>query len=444
MDVLLEKQLALPEFEITDLKSNDTSMGVYVRKKNPPSFCPLCGVYSPRLNVHKHREQPVRDLESFGKHVNLYIDRVYYHCRECNGYFPEPLDSVAEQGRITKRLREYLGQRAISTPFSTLQKEYQVSDTTIREAFLERVKSIPTVSQMVTPHVLGIDEICLMDNKYRQKEPWAVIANGDENTVMEMLQDRSKPSIIRLLKSLSCPETVEVVTMDMWSGYRSAAYEVLQNAVVVVDKFHVVKMANEEMDSCRKYYYKNAPPELKKSKNLFLKRATDLKPSSRDRRDEWFNLYPKLKVAYDLKEEFFDIYAATSRTEAQQRFLDWQRNIPPGTDYNGYRKLASTVRRREREIFNYFDYPSTNAFVEGLNATIRAIATSGRGYDFPVLRGKVLLTIGRKVEFPPADFGNMSFMMPGSFSLGNVSRKKDYGIPFETIIQNAKAGNYRL
>ena len=124
--------------------------------------------------------------------------------------------------------------------------------------------------------------------------------------------------------------------------------------------------------------------------------------------------------------------------------MDWQRNIPPGTDYNGYRKLASTVRRREREIFNYFDYPSTNAFVEGLNATIRAIATSGRGYDFPVLRGKVLLTIGRKVEFPPADFGNMSFMMPGSFSFGNVSRKKDYGIPFETIIQNAKAGNYRI
>lgn len=32
--------------------------------------------------------------------------------------------------------------------------------------------------------------------------------------------------------------------------------------------------------------------------------------------------------------------------------------------------LASTVRRHRKPIFNYFDAPYTNAFVEGLNSVI--------------------------------------------------------------------------
>lgn len=66
----------------------------------------------------------------------------------------------------------------------------------------------------------GIDEICLMKDDYHRKQPWAIIANGDENTVIEMLRNRSKPSVIEFLQSLKSPKNVEVVTMDMWSGYR--------------------------------------------------------------------------------------------------------------------------------------------------------------------------------------------------------------------------------
>ena len=58
--------------------------------------------------------------------------------------------------------------------------------------------------------------------------------------------------------------------------------------------------------------------------------------------------------------------------------------------------VGSTVKRRKKEIFNYFDYSHTNAFVEGLHSVIRSISNEGRGYDFNVLRGKVLLTVGRK------------------------------------------------
>lgn len=158
------------------------------------------------------------------------------------------------------------------------------------------------------------------------------------------------------------PKKVEVVTMDMWSGYRSAAYETLPNATAVIDKFHVVKMATEQMDSTRKHYYKNAPYGLKKSKGIFLVCEDKISDKGKGYRDAWFDQFPKLKTAYELKESFFRIY-----------------------------NCFITVTADEHEIFNYFETPYTNAFVEGLNSVIRSISDKGRGYDFDILRGKVLL-----------------------------------------------------
>ena len=110
---------------------------------------------------------------------------------------------------------------------------------------------------------------------------------------------------------------------SMWSGYRTAVNEVLPKALVVVDKFHVIKMANEQMDSARKYFYKYAPHGLKKSKSLFLMREDNLTEKAISYRDEWFEQYPKLKIAYALKESFYRIYDCSTRFEAERAFREW-------------------------------------------------------------------------------------------------------------------------
>ena len=281
--------------------------------------------------------------------------------------------------------------------------------------------------------MLGIDEICLMKDDYHRKQPWAIIANGDENTVMELLRNRSKTSVMEFLQSLKDPKKVEVATMDMWSGYRTAVNEVLPKTLVVVDKFHVVKMVNEQMDSARKYFYKSAPHNLKKSKSLFLMREDKLTEKAIAYRNAWFEQYPKLKTAYELKESFYRIYNCSTRREAEKAFREWQRSIPANdSDFNGWWMLASTVRRHRKPIFNYFDAPYTNAFVEGLNSVIRSISDNGRGYYFDILRGKVLLSAGRKAETPKTDFNHMAHW--------NQSVIKDYGTAFEGIGGAVKRG----
>lgn len=104
----------------------------------------------------------------------------------------------------------------------------------------------------------------------------------------------------------------------------------------------------------------------------------------------------------------------------------------------GFKEVAKTIDNWHTEIFNYFDYKVTNAFVEGINSTIRAIESQGRGYTFEVLRAKVMFFINHKVEKPSYGSGTFSnILMSG---INSFNETKDYGVPFENIIKAISEG----
>lgn len=45
---------------------------------------------------------------------------------------------------------------------------------------------------------------------------------------------------------------IEEVSIDLWIGYKTLAEELMPNANVVADRFHVMKQINEELDMMRK------------------------------------------------------------------------------------------------------------------------------------------------------------------------------------------------
>lgn len=153
----MEKMLGLPEFKVTDFKQNDNDMGFYVETKERPTVCPASGIYHPQLVIYKSRKQTVCDINSLGKRSALIINRHYYECRECGGHFAEPLTSVVAGERITIRLRFFLALMAAYVPFVDLEKEYCISDTTIRKAFQARIDALPKPYELETPRILGID-----------------------------------------------------------------------------------------------------------------------------------------------------------------------------------------------------------------------------------------------------------------------------------------------
>ncbi len=99
----------------------------------------------------------------------------------------------------------------------------------------------PLITEPVLPEMVGIDETKI-DGEMR-----FIITDIEKRKPIDMLVNREKPTISDYLwKHRDDP--VEVVAMDMWTGYKSVVNAVYPNAVIVVDKFHVVRMANKAMD----------------------------------------------------------------------------------------------------------------------------------------------------------------------------------------------------
>ena len=101
-----------------------------------------------------------------------------------------------------------------------------------------------------------------------------------------------------------------------------------------------------------------------------------------------FAKYPVLAEIHRFKEDIRDMYRIKTRIEAEAFYADWKARIPASLP--SYNSAARTIDNWHTEIFNYFDYPYTNALTEGSNSVIRAIERMGRGYTFELLRGRVL------------------------------------------------------
>jgi transposase len=64
--------------------------------------------------------------------------------------------------------------------------------------------------------------------------------------------DRNKDTVINYLSNLAGRHEVQYVAMDMWAPYRDAVQAMMPNAKIVIDKFHVIRMANDALERVRK------------------------------------------------------------------------------------------------------------------------------------------------------------------------------------------------
>jgi hypothetical protein len=172
----------------------------------------------------------------------------------------------------------------------------------------------------------------------------------------------------------------------------------MPQAKIVIDKFHVIKMAKEAMEKARKGI--RADLDAKQRRGLMhdrfvlLKRQGDLTEKEAFNLDGWTKNYPLLGEAYRLKESFYAVYeASTSKEDALARFDAWSKSVPPEIRPH-FSDLIRAFTNWQPWILNYFDHKVTNAYTESLNSLIRVMDRLGRGYSFEALRAKILFAEG--------------------------------------------------
>ena len=237
--------LSLPDIKtIESPQENETDMMFKVEAVGPPERCPECSF--DKLYKHSSRNKLIMDLPIHLKRVGLQLNRRRYKCRECESTFWERLVSVDEKRSMTKRLLKSIQEQSMSKTFVEVAENVGVDEKTIRNVFKDYVALKEREYQFETPKWIGIDEIHII------RRPRLVLTNIERRTIYDIKPNRNKETVIQRLSEISDRTYIEYVTMDMWKPYKDAVNTILPHAKVVVDKFHVVRMANQALDNVRK------------------------------------------------------------------------------------------------------------------------------------------------------------------------------------------------
>ena len=416
-----------------------------------PTACPACGE---SLYRHGSQRQTYLDTPMHGKRVLIELDRKRYRCKSCGKTLFEPLPVMDGKRLATTRLVQHIERHCLRKTFAELSREVGVDDKTIRHIFDDYVSNLKESVVFDAPEVLGIDELKII-GQYR-----CMLTNVEKLSLFDMLPTRNKADLLSYFKTMPSKEKVKVLTMDLWNVYRQVAEDQFPGRMIVADRFHVVRMANDSIERVRKAIRKEletkARLKLKDDRFVLLSRKHNLEEKGLEKLAAWSEQYPVLGAAYEVKERFHDIYRHTSKADAMRAAEEWEASIPSNVA-GAFREVRGALRSWWNEIFNYYDYPVSNAYTESINNLAKGMNRMGRGYSFDVIRARLLFddearadtrtTIRKKPRkaassAPPMGMGRMVPSYDHFFDFDAEETVIEYGPYIPTLVRKLEAGDF--
>lgn len=377
--------LALPSLASVSSEEEAGRLIVTARIVEQPIACPGCR--GTRCYKHDSRDQEYADAPIRGKPVRIRITRQRYRCQDCTRTFFEPLTGFSAKREMTRRLVYLIGRKSLTHSFADVAREMALDVQTIRDVFFDFADYVRRALPLPTPRIMGIDEA------KRAGELRTVLTNLEERTYFDLLPSYKLPALRAYLVSLRDRSNVEVVAMDLSNVFEMAIREHMPKAVIVADKYHVVRMANEALEAVHRKVRKPLPKgerlALFRQRGVMSSRAHRLDARGQRALEEIGSRYPLLALAHKVKEDLYAIYDAPSRAEASARMDEWLTALPPELRHD-FKRVVSALTTRREQILNYFDHRYTNAFTESANGVSKMMQRRGKRYGFEVMRLKLL------------------------------------------------------
>lgn len=380
----------LPGLRVAPIEETEFSIWLAAEQYPKLQSCPYCGCEDERFKRNGTRSQIVRDVPCGIRSVYLEIKRQSYSCRKCKTPFQQTLPAVEGNCRMTTRLVDFIRKLSLFRPAREVALLTGSSAKTVSGILTKYRQHLDKSVCFETPRVLGLDGVYARVEKEEQEEAahgkkgsvkrkrrktvkkeCICVTDIEKGIAIDLWPHASKESIVNSLRRLPEPERIKVVIIDMSSVLYSAVREALPWAVIVIDIFHVQSKANVGVDNVRKRLRKGirrvkghptmCPKELLR-KHRDPRRPEKAPPELKG----WFDLMPELRLAYEIKESFFDIWVSSCTRTALKRYQLWLEKFPPELRKD-FAELLSALHNWKEEIFNYFDYPFTNGFTEGRN-----------------------------------------------------------------------------
>ena len=225
-----------------------------------------------------------------------------------------------------------------------------------------------------------------------------------------MVKGTKAESVIKILDEIPLKQRKKVkeVTLDMAGNMGLIVKKSFPNATLVIDRFHVQKLAldalqeirikhrwealdieNDAIENARNNSLKYHPELLSngdtlkqllaRSRYLLYKSSSKWTENQSQRATILFERYPDLEKAYKLCQNLSWIFNNTKdKTSALIRLAKWDEKVRQAA-FKSFSTIARTMSIHYQNILNYFDNRSTNASAESFNAKIKAFRAQFRG-----------------------------------------------------------------
>jgi len=372
------------------------------RVTEPDRWCRRCGCEGVA------RDSVTRKLahEPFGwRPTTLVVTVCRYRCSGCGHVWRQDTSRAAEpRGKLTRGgLRWALaGIVCQHLTVARVAEALGVAWNTANDAVLAEGRRvlISDPARFDGVRVLGVDEHVWRHTRKGDKYVTVIIdltgirdGTGPAR-LLDMVEGRSKQAFKTWLaaRPQAWRDAVEVVAMDGFTGFKTATSEELPDAVAVMDPFHVVRLAGEALDSCRRRVQQDTcghrgrtGDPLHGARRTLHTGADLLTDKQKTRLQVLFAVdeHAAVEVTWRVYQQMIGAYRHPDRNQGRTlltKLIDsLSRGVPAAL--SELVTLGRTLKRRATDVLAYFDRPGTsNGPTEAINGRLEHLRGSALGF----------------------------------------------------------------
>jgi len=365
-------------------------------------WCRSCGAEgAPRDTVTRRLAH-----EPFGHRPTTLLVRVRrYRCGNCGRTWRQDTDLAAERrAKISRRgLRWALegvvvDHLTVSRVAAGLGVSWHTANTAIMTEGKRRL--IDDLHRFDGVSAIGVDEHVWRHTRWGDKYVTVIIDltpvrdKTGPARLLDMVSGRSKQVFKTWLseRPKTFSKAIEVVAMDGFMGFKTAAAEELPAAVAVMDPLHVVRLAGDALDGCRRRVQQTIHGHRGRAGDpLYMSRRTLhtglklLNANQWDRLDGLFtgDAHVEVEVTWGVYQDMISAYRHPDRAAGKQALATLITNLRTGVPAAliELKKLGRTLNTRKSDILAYFDRPGTsNGPTEAINGRLEHLRGTALGF----------------------------------------------------------------
>jgi transposase len=357
----------------------------YIRHQDGSLVCPECG--NGVVIKRGTREREFAGVPIGGRAVRIVLDVQRVECSRCKAVRQMKLGFADERFRYTRAFERYvlglLGIATIKDVAAHLGMSWDVIKE-IQKRHLGRHYGKPRLRNLSQ---IAIDELSIgAGHRFV-----TIVLDLDSGAVVFVGDGKGADALIPFWKRLKrSGAKVKAVATDMSPAFISAVQENLPSAMLVFDRFHVMKLYNDKLSELRRDVQREATTRLqmqtlKGIRWLLLKNGETLEEqrrgrrlSERERLDRALKINEPLACAYYLKEDLRRFWEQGSKAEAAEFLTDWIGRA----ETSGVRMLksfAKTLAKHRSGLLAWYDYQISTGPLEGTNNKIRVMLRKSYG-----------------------------------------------------------------